>query len=91
VDEQTTSRLLRMADEAAASGVQVDVRAYHAAWASILAPPTRCDRSSPVRSADGVIMATDIHAMVDALREQEHKHPQRLVRFPPKPRSERSA
>jgi YgiT-type zinc finger domain-containing protein len=31
VDERTTSRLLLMADEAAASGVQVDVRAYHAA------------------------------------------------------------
>lgn len=34
----------------------------------------------------------DIHAMVDALREEEQKHPERLVTFPSKPpRSKRSA
>ncbi len=31
VDEQTTRQILRMAEEAAASGVQVDVRAFRAA------------------------------------------------------------
>jgi YgiT-type zinc finger domain-containing protein len=31
VDEQTTRQVLRMAEEAAASGVQVDVRAFRAA------------------------------------------------------------
>ena len=31
VDAQTTARVLAMAEEAAASGVQVDVRAFHAA------------------------------------------------------------
>ncbi len=33
----------------------------------------------------------DIHAMVDALRKEEQKHPQRLATFPSKPpRSKRS-
>ena len=31
VDPQTTARVLAMAEEAAASGVQVDIRAFHAA------------------------------------------------------------
>ena len=31
LDQQTTSQILTMAEEAAASGVQVDVRSFHAA------------------------------------------------------------